>query len=447
MKPLRLAIILTICLAFLAIITLFFDGSFSLVIPNSKLVTIVLGLYLMFVATYLRLVCAHGGASPILLLTIQLLIFFSVVEVGARIWILNFASRSVRAGFLPPFMIPQRLSAHTVFTPHHYTLYNPRPNLQLPDGTRHNYLGMRDHRNFRLRDQAIRIVFIGGSTTYSVGIRDNKRIFSYLLEKLLYKYYQDILPNKEIQVINAGMGGATSAESLLRLIFFVSEIHPDLVVIQHGLNDVWPRMYGTTESDFGNYRRTWGSPNHFSSSQPLAYGLLNAAADRSLFLTILLRKFGIKGAYTIGSMVTRQDAKQNSSFLSTNGTKYFERNTRYMIALCRSMGAKVLISTEAYTEKAGDARSMAARQHNRLLAKIATEEGVLFYDFYSDMIKDDLHIPDGRHVSQIGSEVKAKLFYAFFIHHGIIPNLKIKIEFTLSPGNDDERRLPLLMIQ
>jgi hypothetical protein len=185
--------------------------------------------------------------------------------------------------------MPKDQGEESVYVPHHYTLYNPRPNLKLPDGTMHNNLGMRDNRDFPKNDGAIRIVFIGGSTTYTINILDNRQIFSYRLETLLNDHYQKLFPGIRIQVINAGMGGATSAENMLRLIFFVSELDPDLVVIQHGLNDVWPRMYGTIQSDFSNYRKRWGAPNYFLRHS-IAYGFIRRAIDNSVLLTFLSRK-------------------------------------------------------------------------------------------------------------------------------------------------------------
>lgn len=394
-----------------------FDGSFNLVKPSIKRVfTIFFLCLILYFAFY-----SYGVKKTVFLL-IPYIVTFLLLELGCRIWLSNFASRSTRAAFLTSFTAPEGLGKESVYVPHHYMLYNLRPNLKLPDGTIHNHLGMRDHRDLNKENDVIRIVFIGGSTTYTIRIKNNKEIFSYRLEKLLNKYYKDLLPDKNIQVINAGMGGATSAENLLRLIFFVSELSPDLVVIQHGLNDITPRMRGNIQSDFSNYRKRWEHPNYFLH-KPIASGLIRHIVERSVLLTFISRKLGTIKLSSIGAMVTRCDVPISSSFLNINSTEYFERNTRYMVALCKSMGAKVLLSTEAYTERAGKPRNMAMPEHNNVLSNIAKEEGVLFYDFYNDMIKDDLHMPDGRHVSRKGSDVKADLFYSFFVKQNIIPTL------------------------
>jgi lysophospholipase L1-like esterase len=328
----------------------------------------------------------------------------------------------MKATFLTPFSAPKNLAKESVYVPHHYMCYNLRPNLLLPDGTRHNHLGMRDHRDLSKKNGLIRVVFIGGSTTYTIEIRNNDKIFSYRLEKLLNEYYKDIFPDKKIQVINAGMGGATSAENLLRLIFLVSESSPDLVVIQHGLNDVQPRVQGSIQSDFSNYRKIWARPNYFAQV-PISYGLLRNAVESSLLLTFISRKLGLIRVSSIGTMVKRRDLSESDSLLAVNSTKYFERNTKYMVVICKSMGAKVLLATEAYAERAGRARNAAMPEHNDILHKIAEEEGVLFYDFQNDMIKDHLHMPDGRHVSQEGSNLKADLFFSYFTEQDVIPSL------------------------
>jgi lysophospholipase L1-like esterase len=397
-----------------------FDGSFSFHKPNVKIFVAVLPLFLIFsVAFYVF------GIKKILFLLIPFLIAFLLLEIGLRIWVSNFASRRAQAMFLTPLTADAELDAESVYVPHHYTLYNLRPNFELPDGTKHNQWGIRDHRTFDQKNTEIRVVFIGGSTTYTTAIKDNEKIFSYRLEKLLNKHYENLLQDKKIQVINAGMPGATSAENLLRLIFFVSELKPDLVVIQHGLNDVWVRIQGKINSDFSNYRKIWSRPNYFKGI-PFAYGLLHSSVRRSLVLTFVLRKLGFMGISSIGIMVTQHNIPTDVSLLNENSTEYFERNTRYMIAVCKSMGAEILLTTEAYSEKAGDERNLAMPEHNQCLADIATEAGVLYYDFESDMKHDDMYMPDGRHVSQEGSDLKADLFFSFFVDRNIIPSLIVK---------------------
>lgn len=424
----RLAAVASGILA-LTLVCLFVDGSFSLRWPSTALTVIVCAASLLSCT----IVWLSGGFKKAAIKLLPYIVVLLLLEGGCRIWVSYFLAASTRPHYLTAFTAAQTLGSEGLYVPHHYTLYNLNPKLNTPDGTRHNHLGMRDHRDLRDKKDTVRIVFIGGSTTYSTAIKDNKKLFTFRLERMLNKHYSDMLGQKHIEVVNAGMGAATSAENLLRLVFFISEIHPDLVVIQHGLNDVWPRVNGKIVSDYSNYRKRWEPPNYFRH-RPIAYGILRTTAESSVLLTFVTRQLKIAGLSfpTVGAMVTRSNSANEDASdeavdypgLSDNGTEYFERNTRYMIAVCRAMGARVMLSTEPYTRNAGKARVAAMPQHNDVLAKIATDEReVGFFDFCNEMTKDDAHMPDGRHVSQVGSDLKAQLYFNSFIEQNLVPAL------------------------
>lgn len=314
------------------------------------------------------------------------------------------------------------------YTPHHYALYTPTPNLRTPTGTVHNSLGLRDHREFSAQHpESVRIVFIGGSTTYTVGIEDNRKIFSYRLEERLNAYYRDRLQGRRIEVINAGVGGATSAENLIRMIFFVSELQPDLVVIQHGLNDVYPRCWGSLRSDYGNYRRPWSEPGwQLSAHHSLAVSATLAVVRHSVLLHTLGTACGLTSPTTLRLFVVREDLcdeRPVEEKLRANPPDYFVRNTKYMIALARAMGAKVVLVTAPIAPRASLARQLAMPEHNRLLRQIAAAERVRLFDLDAAMTKDDEHMPDGIHVSQAGSDLKCELLFHYFVGEELVPEL------------------------
>jgi len=425
----------------LVIITSFMNASFQFIAPTIKQaisnivfssgICLILGLFII------------KGLKYTIFLLIPYIVFFVGLEFATRIWIVNFAERSEKALYVEQFDSPDNLGLESVYVPHHYTLYNLRPNFSTPEDTRHNRLGLRDHRDLYAEDKVLRIVFIGGSTTYTVYIKDNAQIFSSKLEQRLNEFYKDSLDDYYIQVINAGMPGATSAENLQRLIFFVSEIQPDLVVINHGLNDILPRMQGIIQSDFSNYRKSWGLPKPkeqlkselFPPYRPIMGALLMNFVKHSVFLTYIAKRVGSSvpmyenthdgssEVLHINALVVRHDIPSKIESIYHNSPRYFERNTRYMIAICRMMNAQVLLVTEPFTKKAGKVRVIAMPEHNALLAKIAQEEDVLFYDFANQMSKDDEHLLDGRHVNQQGSDLKRDLLFKYFVEREIIPGL------------------------
>jgi len=317
----------------------------------------------------------------------------------------------------------RRLGSAHVYMPHHYTLYGLNPDFHLAEGTIHNRLGFRDHRDFLPDDQAIRIVFLGGSTTYTIRIRDNKKIFTYGLEQELNSRYQTELGSRHIEVINAGLGGATSAENLIRLALFVSEVNPDLVVIQHGLNDVRARMTGTIRPDYGNYRKIWEAPSPFDPGDSIAYGLTLALTRLSMLGNFMAHATHLTRDRQLSAYTNRLPEGDPEENLQRNDARYFARNTRSMVALAREMGAEVLLATAPFTDELSDLEAKAALEHARILEAIAGEKKTLFFDFAAVMTRDEAHIPDGMHVSQEGSDLKRDLYFRYFVENKIVERL------------------------
>lgn len=345
-----------------------------------------------------------------------------LLEAGIRIYCQGFADPRERLELTSP--VTRRLGDSHVYVPHHYSLYTLNPDFVTEEGTRHNSLGFRDGREFPLDDKAIRVVFLGGSTTYTIRIRDNARIFTHGLERMLNEHYEQRLGDRRIEVINAGMGGATSAENLIRLIFSVSEISPDLLVIQHGLNDVWPRITGTIQSDFGNYRKRWEAPSVFNPRYTIAYSGVAWLTRFTLLGNYIAFKAKILKTRQLADYTNRtseDDAPEEN--VMRNDARFFRRNSELMVSVAREMGARVLLATPPFTPEFNEVFARATREHGVILRDIAREKGTLFYDLAADMKKDDEHFPDGIHVSQKGSDLKRDLYFRYLVKSGVVEEL------------------------
>jgi lysophospholipase L1-like esterase len=347
-------------------------------------------------------------------------LMLATLEAGLRYWLHHLATDDQSSAYLNPLLDGSGAASRALYLPHHYLLYAARPYLSRENGVQHNGLGLRDERDFGPKTDSIRIAFIGGSTVYDIGIKDNKKMYTALLETQLNEFYAQALGGRRIEVINAGMAGSTSAENLLRLIFVVSEIQPDIVVIQHGLNDVYPRMYGRIQSDFGNYRRVYGPPPLRNKGETWRSGISRRLVDSSAFLTIIAVNLGYRSQYEIGKMVTRHDVVKDLGNSKENTAAYFERNTRFMVAICRSIGARVVLATEPWTEKADKPRKLLMPEHNAILKRIASEEGLACFDFAAAMPQDSRYMPDGIHVTEEGGRLKAELFFKYFTNAKLI---------------------------
>jgi lysophospholipase L1-like esterase len=216
---------------------------------------------------------------------------------------------------------------------------------------------------------------------------------------------------------------ATSAENLIRLAFLVSELDPDLIVIQHGLNDARVRMTGTIASDYRNYRKSWEEPEAFQPDFSLAY----SGTVWLMRMTMLGRWIGVRTNlvknWNLSAYVDRPwegDADENAA---RNDGRYFERNTRYMIALAKQMGARIVLATTPFTERVWEVQQRLTLEHGEIVRRVAKLEDVAFYDFAAEMPADDEHLPDGVHASQLGSDVKRDLFFDYLVRSGLVDAL------------------------
>lgn len=362
----------------------------------------------------------RAGVRLTVFALVPLLVLLGLAELGLRFYYTGFAPPEHRA-LLAPSTLRDR-DAEIVYLPHHYALYIPDPLVSRPDGLRHNHLGFRDERSLAPDPDAIRIVFLGGSSTYTTRIHDNEKIFSSGLEELLNDHFAARLDGRRIEVVNAGMGGATSAENLIRLAFFVSEIEPDLLIVQHGVNDVWPRMVGTVQSDYENYRRRWRAPSPFRE-----HSMAHAATLWLLRLTMLgsyvVNRSGMGEPHHLYVYTNREDqGPARGENAEHNDARYFKRNSRYMIALAREMEARVLLATAPTSERAGDFHRLVP-EHNAITRTIATENDTAFFDYATVMATADQYMPDSIHVSQAGSDLKRDLYFDHLIESGLMEAL------------------------
>ena len=380
------------------------------VIALLQTVAIVTGMYLIIKRPEIRV----PSKTEFYLLFLGVFIALTLLEVGSRIWLNYFAS-------------PQQYRSFTLYTdlkpgelrwsPHHYLNYDLTPNYRR-GLTSHNSLGFRD-REFSLQkpDGVYRIVALGGSTTYTVMVEDNEKTFTANLERTLKKQFG----YKNIEVINAGVEGFNSWETLINLAFRVLDLNPDLIIIYHGTNDVHTRLVEPSayEGDNSGRRKQWRNP-----SVPFL--------DYSCILRILRRKFGYSLQVGLGSFVNAStylgagtDPVERTAFdplelLQNNPPNFFRRNLTNIIAIAKAHNIEVLLATWAHSPHFNDYAfaphyQLGFQENNEVVKELAAQYGVALFNFAKEMPKDKRYWSDGRHVNEEGAALKAELF-AEFIH-------------------------------
>jgi lysophospholipase L1-like esterase len=102
-----------------------------------------------------------------------------------------------------------------------------------------------------------RVVVLGGSSAWGLGSTSDERSVPGRLEALLREQH----PDRDIEVINAGQPGFTSAQELIYFHRHISRLSPDLVLLFDGYNDIdadlfnahagWPENAALLQSRYG----------------------------------------------------------------------------------------------------------------------------------------------------------------------------------------------------
>ena len=293
------------------------------------------------------------------------------------------------------------------YRPHPYTLYELNPDWTSADGRgHHNSLGFRGSElAVKKRPGCVRIVCMGESTTYCTGIADDCETYPARLEAHLRAQQ----PNRDIEVVNAGVGGYTSIENLLRFHFHVAPLAPDLVIYYYTHNDVHPRRMPHLSRDYREYSRSW--------FEPLSGGGLKAWIGRRLSPAI----------GSIGNVARRHieySGRCSPANVATNPPDAFRANMTVLTLIVRAAGARLLFVNPPYRDldkfiagaEDGNPAFREVLEHREIIEKIGRTHGFPVYDLARDMPypNDQTGFPnehylDPVHVNERGADLMGKL--------------------------------------
>lgn len=331
-----------------------------------------------------------------------------LLEIAAQVWLKYFASDNNIHKYGLYTDVPEHKYR---IKRHHYLNYCLTPNFK-HGMLSHNSLGFRGEEfSPEKPDSVFRIVALGGSTTYTVKVNSNNKTYPALLEKILNEEYG----YKNAEVINAGVPGYNSWESLINLQFRVLDLNPDLILIYHGTNDVHPRLVPKNEYKGDNS----GGRKDFICPEISVY-------DRSALLRIIQRRLGLSSQIGLENCVSRFHHGDKNKYLEANPPKYFERNLTNIIAIAQRHNIGVSLATWASTTEFEDYASKPVYQkgyveNNEVVKRVGAVCKVPVFDFEKAMPKDKEYWGDGRHVNEKGARLKAELFAKHLHETGLIP--------------------------
>ena len=185
----------------------------------------------------------------------------------------------------------------------------------------------------------IRIATIGASTTASINLSYDENWPGHLGTLL-----QNALPAKKIRVINAGVPGFDTAQSIGNLALRVIPFSPDVVIIYHAYNDLKAiRKNITFEPDYSHIHT---KPYGFHKKP----NFVIRALDHSMFYVRLRQQYRDynQQAQKVKELKNERQGKTNRlNEIPLEARETFEQHIRILVSIAKAQGAYVILSSFA----------------------------------------------------------------------------------------------------
>lgn len=281
----------------------------------------------------------------------------------------------------------------------------------------------------------IRIATIGGSTTANVNLQFDKNWPGYIGGSL-----QKDFPNKHFRIINAGVPGFDTSQSVANLALRVMPFKPDIVIIYHAYNDL--KAIRNNIVFRPDYSHIHTLPYGFHKEPNFMLKMLN----NSMFY-VRMRNKKLEANKTLSKLERLKDPMGTANRISSipeYAENTFEQHIRILINIARAGGSKVILSTFAtlhdpkldYT-KSETINSLSDFQkqnlgsmldftpgltlegifdgisrYNDVIRNIAAEEECVLVDNANELPHMEQYFVDRVHFSKAGAEYMANNFYS-----------------------------------
>lgn len=298
-----------------------------------------------------------------------------------------------------------------LFKKHPYLVAEPRPNAKYNTKNKitfsHNSLGFRGEEIGLQKKQNIkRIVALGGSSTYCIGVSDNQT-WPYQLQKELGAGYE---------VINMGLPGYTTVEHIIQTALNLSDLSPDICIYYIGWNDLRNMHVANLRSDYSDFHgRSQYTHLLLDSLKILNHSLI------AVNIVKIIKKIFVtdpEGVYVVEGTKDKFTTKIDNRALDL-----YRRNIRLIISLCRAQGIRPIMIPQIFNyEKLTSDKpygwipyikdkdlKVVAGVYNKALQEICDADRVEFVKEVLDIRYGDAYFVDGLgHFSPYGNKEFAR---------------------------------------
>lgn len=311
---------------------------------------------------------------------------------------------------------PERL----LYERHPFLEYTLRPNVEINYGKIRLYinsLGFRG-KEFDPDDaRPFRVFVLGGSSVFNRPENDNIGFCAILEKKLQAKY-----PDRDIEIVNAGVSGYTAYHSLINVSTRILDYNPDAIIVYHSWNDIkaWP--YLSRKANYGQlYQRVYF---------PLEtrHALRTLANNSYLWLAIKPLRRQLRGFFpqrTRNASAVEKTLRPNEGGDTDYGKLVYKRNIRNIVTVAKKNRVQVLLinpltlvhSRNSSEEKRRIAYRLVKVPAERLpqlmsdagkiLEEVALEEHVPYIDLNKHIGQNLVNLFNQIHLTPKGNEAVA----------------------------------------
>ncbi|MFZ6012012.1 MAG: SGNH/GDSL hydrolase family protein [Bacteroidota bacterium] len=295
---------------------------------------------------------------------------------------------------------------------HPYMLYANKP-LFKDSVQQHNSLGYRNAEfSVEKGDDVIRILTLGGSTTYGYLNKDPNSTWPAILQKKLQPHF-----TKKIEVINGGLKYATSAELLAGYIFRHRYIKPDYIIFHEGGNDAVPVFFDEYDPEYYAFR----GHGRGAALRKGERVLLNSNVFKVFYCYWLNNYETVYRSqpypfYRLDRAEVMKRIKDDHRFVG------FTRNVDLLIRTAKADSVQVILFgflqareenlSKNRIDHAGLEKAMiyAVQKNNDILKQLSEKHNLLYIDPHQDYFKDEWFL-DNCHLTKAGEEAKAEVVF------------------------------------
>ncbi|MCH7989423.1 MAG: SGNH/GDSL hydrolase family protein [Planctomycetes bacterium] len=259
------------------------------------------------------------------------------------------------------------------------------------------------------------VLCFGGSTTWGVA-ESNEKTWPGVLETKLQTRY----PNRRIRVFNLAIDSGSSPMSLVNYCLVGTHLQPDLVIVYHGVNDLWIGMGAIDhKTDYTHALQDVDPASMNPKWRGLQAHLPNWAFHSAVVSVITKSIDDSLGTNDLAAVLQKDYPRDPVN--PFRGMEIFFQNLKTMAAIAEGHETHILFSTFHWI----DNETPLTFEFNRRLKEFFSDNSFRYVDQAKLIPDQDLSIHiDVVHFTQLGREMMAENYFKYIVEEGLVDAAK-----------------------